>query len=406
MAPVQSVITDTVLTICFQDGVYVPHFTKRYIEKIIPQTKEIFRWDKNYKGFGVRVSPKGRKTFIVQYRQGSRTRRVSLGTFGNLTVDEARKKAKRILGEVAAGYDPAEKIKLFRDTPTMATACERFLKEHVATRLKPSTQKEYRRNIELYILPKFRTFKVNEISQDDIAQAHHELADKPYQANRNLGVLSRLFNLCEVWGYRSEGTNPCRHVKKYKEKKREVFLSKAEITSLMQVLDTSIETQTESIFVASAFKLLLLTGCRLSEIQTLQWSYIKQNHIELRESKTDYKRIPLSPLALSILGDIPKVENNPFVIAGRLPGQHCSDLQKPWRRIRKRAGIPNIRIHDLRHTFASHAVMSGHTLPIVAKLLGHTQIQTTMRYAHVADKEVYEAAKKINVILTGGVIVK
>ena len=402
MAPVQSVITDTVLTICFQDGDYMPHFTKRYIEKITPQTKEVFRWDKNYKGFGVRVSPKGRKSFIVQYRKNTRTKRVSLGTFGNLTVNEARKKAKRILGEVAAGHDPAEKIKLFRDTPTMATACERFLKEHVATRLKPSTQKEYKRNIELYILPKFRTFKVNEISQDDIAKAHHELSDKPYQANRNLGVLSRLFNLCEIWGYRPEGTNPCRHIKKYKEKKRETFLSKVEITNLMQVLDTSIETQTESIFVASAFKLLLLTGCRLSEIQTLQWSYIKQTHIEFPESKTDYKRIPLSPLALSILDDIPKLQNNPFVIAGKLPGRHYSDLQKPWRRIRKRANIPHVRIHDLRHTFASHAVMSGHPLPIVAKLLGHTQIQTTMRYAHLADKEVAFASENISSTLLSG----
>ena len=155
----------------------------------------------------------------------------------------------------------------------------------------------------------------------------------------------------------------------------------------------------ETIFVASAFKLLLLTGCRLSEIQTLQWCYIKQRHIELPESKTDYKRLPLSPLALSILAEIPHLEDNPFVIAGTLPGRHISDLQKPWRRIRKRAGIQHIRIHDLRHTFASHAVMSGHSLPIIAKLLGHTQIQTTMRYAHLADKEVALASQSISSIL-------
>ena len=377
----------------------MPKLTKRYVENIVPFTKEKFHWDDSYKGFGVRVSPRGRKTFVVQYREGSRTRRMSLGTFGNLTIEEARKKAKRILGEVASGHDPAEKIKIFRNTPTMAIACERFLKEHVATRLKPSTQKEYRRNIELYILPKFRTFKVNEISQDDIAQWHYALSDKPYQANRNLGVLSRLFNLCEVWGYRTEGTNPCRNVKKFKEKKREVFLSKPEISNLIQVLDTCIEKKMETIFVASAFKLLLLTGCRLSEIQTLQWCYIKQRHIELPESKTDYKRLPLSPLALSIIAEIPHLEDNPFVIAGTLPGRHISDLQKPWRRIRKRAGIQHIRIHDLRHTFASHAVMSGHSLPIIAKLLGHTQIQTTMRYAHLADKEVALASQSISSIL-------
>ncbi len=173
----------------------MPNLTKKFLETILPKEKEKIHWDSGYKGFGVRVSPVGRKTFVVQYRQGSRTRRVSLGTFGNLTVEEARRKAKKILGSVAGGDDPAERISQFRKTPTMEEVCSRFLKEHVQTRLKPSTQKEYTRNIELYILPKFRTFKVSEISKEDIAQAHFELADKPYQANRNLGVLSRIFNL-------------------------------------------------------------------------------------------------------------------------------------------------------------------------------------------------------------------
>ena len=379
----------------------MPNLTKKHLENIQPREKEKIHWDSGYKGFGVRVSPMGRKTFVVQYRQGSRTRRISLGTFGNLTVEEARRKAKKILGAVAGGDDPAERIAQFRRTPTMADVCNKFLKEHVETRLKPSTQKEYRRNIELYILPKFRTFKVSEISKDDVAQAHFELADKPYQANRNLGVLSRIFNLCEVWGYRPEGTNPCRHVKKYKEKKRECFLTQAQIATLFSVLDDSVLNGSESHHVASAFKLLLLTGCRLGEIQTLRWSDIQPNHMELPDSKTGYRRIPLSPDAAIVLNAIPKLENNPYVIAGTKSGQHCTDLQKPWRRIRIKAAIPKVRIHDLRHTFASHAVMAGHPLPIVGRLLGHSQIQTTMRYAHLADKEVALAANAIGQRLLG-----
>ena len=380
----------------------MPNFTKKYLENIQLQDKEKIHWDSGYKGFGVRVSPLGRKTFVVQYRQGSRTRRVSLGTFGNLTVEEARRKAKKILGAVAGGDDPAERISQFRRTPTMAEVCAKFLTEHVETRLKPSTQKEYRRNIERYILPKFRTFKVSEIARDDIAQAHYELADKPYQANRNLGVLSRIFNLCEVWGYRREGTNPCRHIKKYKEKKRECFLTQSQIAVLIGVLDESVLNGSESLHVASAFKLLLLTGCRLGEIQTLQWSYIKPNHIELPDSKTGYRRIPLSPDAILVLKAIPRVASNSFVIAGMKSGQHCTDLQKPWRRIRIKAGIPHVRIHDLRHTFGSHGVMAGHPLPIVGKLLGHKQIQTTMRYAHLADKEVANATVNISKTLLSG----
>lgn len=377
----------------------MPNLTKKHLETIQPGEKEKIHWDSGYKGFGVRVSPMGRKTFVVQYRQGSRTRRVSLGTFGNLTVEEARRTAKKILGAVAGGDDPAQRISQFRKTPTMADACDKFLNEHVETRLKASTQKEYRRNIKLYILPKFRTFKVSEISKDDIAQAHFELADKPYQANRNLGVLSRIFNLCEVWGYRPEGTNPCRHVSKYKEKKRECFLTQDQIADLVAVLDESVLNGSESLHVASAFKLLLLTGCRLGEIQTLRWCDIQPNHIELPDSKTGYRRLPLSPAATFVLKAIPKVSSNPYVIAGIKSGQHCTDLQKPWRRIRMKAGIPHVRIHDLRHTFASHAVMAGHPLPIVGRLLGHTQIQTTMRYAHLADKEVAMAAKDIGTIL-------
>ena len=380
----------------------MPNLTKKYLENIQPREKEKIHWDGGYKGFGVRVSPMGRKTFVVQYRQGSRTRRVSLGTFGNLTVEEARRKAKKILGAVAGGDDPAERIAQFRRTPTMVDVCNKFLTEYVKTRLKPSTQKEYRRNIELYILPKFRTFKVSEISKDDIAQAHFELADKPYQANRNLGVLSRIFNLCEVWGYRAEGSNPCRYIKKYKEKKRECFLTQDQIKNLFMILDESVLSGSESHHVASAFKLLLLTGCRLGEIQTLRWSDIQPNHLELPDSKTGYRRIPLSPDAAIVLDSIPKVDNNPYVIAGIKSGQHCTDLQKPWRRIRIKAGIPDVRIHDLRHTFASHAVMAGHPLPIVGKLLGHTQIQTTMRYAHLADQELAIATANIGATLLSG----
>lgn len=379
----------------------MPNLTKSYVDKIPPLSKEKIYWDAAQIGFGVRVSPKGRKTFVVQYRSGTRTKRMSIGIYGNLTVEQARKTAKKILGEVASGYDPAARRQSFRKSPTMEEVCSRFIAEYVETRLKPSTQKEYKRNIELYILPKFRTYKVKEVTQDDVSRTHSNLSHKPYQANRNLGVLSRIFNLCETWGYRDEGTNPCRHIVKYPEKKRETFLSKREIRNLVEVLDRRLLDDKESIFVTSAFKLLLFTGCRLSEIQFLKWSYIKDSHIEFPDTKTGYKRLPISPMVRALLDEVPRLPNNPFVIVGNIEGQACSDLQKPWRRIRRAAGLGNARIHDLRHTFASHAVMSGQPLPIVAKLLGHTQIQTTMRYAHLSDDEVKKASNQISALLIG-----
>jgi len=144
-----------------------------------------------------------------------------------------------------------------------------------------------------------------------------------------------------------------------------------------------------------AFRLLILTGCRLGEIRTLKWEYIKGKHIELPDSKTGYKRLPINNEVIAILGTIPKQENNEYVICGSVEGQPVINLQKSWRRIRAKAGLDDVRIHDLRHTFASHAVMGGTPLAIVSKLLGHSQISTTMRYAHLADKELLEASNFI-----------
>jgi len=172
---------------------------------------------------------------------------------------------------------------------------------------------------------------------------------------------------------------------------------------LLAELDNATREQRESIYVVSAIKLLLFTGCRLTEIQKLKWEYINGDHIDFPDSKTDYKRIPLNSVAVSVLNEVPKLDCNPFVVAGKIEGQFCTDLQKPWRRIRKRVNLEHVRIHDLRHTFASHAVIAGHPLPIVAKLLGHTQIQTTMRYDQLADKEVALASANIGQELVSGI---
>jgi integrase len=374
----------------------MPKLTKRIVESLVSKAQDYIAFDDEVKGFGVRVLPSGTKSYLVQYRSAGRTRRVKIGRHGLLTADEARKKAKELLGAVAKGDNPAHTISEHRGAPTLATVCERFYREHVLERCKPSTQGEYRRAIDLFIKPAFGAFKIVDIVRADIARLHHNHRDKPYQANRTLGVLSKLFNLAEIWGLRTDGTNPCRHVPKYAERKRERFLLPEELERLGQILTASEADGSETPPVVAAFRLLVLTGCRLSEIQTLKWAYIQNDHIALPDSKTGARKVPLPPAAFSVLTKLERIPANEYVITGTVPGQAISDLQKPWRRIRKRAVLPDVRIHDLRHTYASNAVMQGLSLPMVGKLLGHTQIQTTMRYAHLADDHVREAARKVS----------
>ncbi|WP_170576424.1 tyrosine-type recombinase/integrase [Ruegeria atlantica] len=372
----------------------MPKLTKRAVEALPVEAKDYFVWDSQIAGFGVRVMPSGAKTYQAQYRKGGRTRRVSIGRHGKITVDEARKLAKELMGQVAKGENPAEEIAQHRRAPTVAALCERFFDTHVKERCKPSTQGEYRRAIDLFVVPAIGSFKVVDVERKDIAELHHKFRGKPYQANRTLGVLSKMFNLAEIWGLRPDGSNPCRHVPKYREEKRERYLSQDELQRLGQVLSEAERDSSESPFVVAAFRLLILTGCRLGEIQTLQWSFITDAGMELPDTKTGARRIPLPQAARAVLSALPRLADNPYVIAGAVRGHYATDLQKPWRRIRKRAGLHDVRIHDLRHTYASNAVSSGMPIQMVGRLLGHSQIQTTMRYAHLADDPVRQAAEE------------
>ncbi len=379
----------------------MPKLTKRLVDQSSPEEKEQFIWDSDLKGFGLRVSPKGRKTYILQYRHGGRTKRLSLGTHGALAPDQARDLAKSNLGNIAGGSDPSGDRKRDRFAPTLSSLCDRFINDYVPTRCKPRTQSEYKRCCDLFIKPELGMYRVQDVTRTEISKLHHKLKDKPYQANRVLGVLSKMFNLAEIWGLRPDGSNPTRHVEKYPEKKRERFLSPEEIQILWQTLDECVDDESETHHVATAFKLLLLTGCRLSEIQTLKWDYIRDDVIWLPDAKTGPRRVLLSSEAIALLQKTERMENNPYIIVGTIDGQHVTDLQKPWRRIRTKANLEGVRIHDLRHTYASIAAMAGHSLPMIGKLLGHTQTQTTARYAHLADQTTRSAVNVVDNIFKG-----
>jgi integrase len=374
----------------------MPKLTKRTVDAAEVRSSDYFVWDDELPGFGLRVLPSGRKGYVIQYRTGRRSRRISLGPSTVLACEQARNRAMTIIAAARNGEDPAAKRDTDREAISTTELADRFNKEHIALRVKESTAKEYRRNLKRFILPALGRFRVTEVTRADVAKFHHDLRHIPYQANRCLEIISKMFSLAEMWGLRPDGSNPRKHIKKYPEEKRERFLSPAELKRVGQVLR---EMESEGIELPSsiaAARLLILTGCRLGEIMTLKWEHvdIPGKALRLPDSKTGAKVVHLGQPAVGVLEKIERVEGNPWVIVGTLPG--TSDLQPFWQRVRARAGLKDVRIHDFRHTFASTAVASGQGLPMIGKLLGHTQVQTTARYAHLASDPVKTAADQVS----------
>ena len=376
----------------------MPKLTKRFVEATEIGATRYDIFDSQIPGFGIRIAPSGTRTYVLMYRSGGRRWRVSLGRHGITTPEQAREAAIDILARVNRGENLAASRQGGGHITTFADLAERFDKEHIAIRLKPRTAKEYRRNLQLFIVPALGRLKVAEVTRADVARLHHEFRDTPYQSNRNLEIVSKMFNLAEMWGLRPDGSNPCRHVKKYKEEKRERYLSTDELARLGEVLRQCEQEGIESASTINLIRLLVFTGCRLSEIQTLKWDYVDLDNEVLRlpDSKTGAKIVHTDGAATRILSGIERHDDNPWVIPGKLPHTHWQEPQRPWRRIRARAGLDDVRIHDLRHTFASMAVSSGEGLPMIGKLLGHTQVQTTARYAHLFNEPVKQAAGNIS----------
>jgi integrase len=369
--------------------------TKRSVEGLATEEKDYLAWDRDMRGFGIRVYPSGKKTYLVQYRAGRRTRRITIGQHGVLTAEEARIRAKQLLGDVARGSDPSAEKQAKRRAPTVASLCDRFLEEYVEQHCKPTTARDYHSIIRRFIRPRLGPLPIAEVTRADVVAFHHALRDTPYQANRAASMLSKLFNLAEDWGLRQAGSNPARRIKKFREEEKKRYLSDAEQMRLGEVLAEALEEGTESVYAVSAILLLIFTGCRLSEILTLRWDYVTSHHLELPDSKTGRRRIPLPREAYDILMELPREAGNPYVILGEVDGAPLVNLQKPWRRIRSKAGLEDVRIHDLRHTYASVAMKDGIDPFTLKEIMGHKNLTTTLRYAHLADDAVQRAAGSV-----------
>jgi len=423
--------------------------TKRAVEALEAGEKDIFTWDSDVRGFGVRVKPmpSGRKSYIVQYRNGrGQSRRLTIGPHGTFTVETARERARELLRAARHGQDPVAERKAARHAPadpTVADLAERFKTAHAATKKKPSSARMDEVNLRLHVLPALGKRLVSEVTRADITKLHHDMRATPGAANRVLALLSKMFNLAERWGWRADGSNPCRHVEKYPERKMERYLSAAELAVLGEVLAEAERTRTETASTIAAIRLLILTGARLGEILSLQWRHVDHDRrrLALDDSKTGRKVIHLSAPALEVLAGVERREGCPWVIAGAKDSQPLVNLRKPWHRVRERAtvhlwasedgsraaalvarlerelgraptyaeclaaarkeklelpvGLADVRLHDLRHSFASVGAAGGLSLPIIGALLGHSQPATTARYAHLAADPLKQAADLI-----------
>lgn len=371
--------------------------------------------DTEIAGFWLVVTPTGRKSFYYRYRvgggRGGTVRQPLIGHHPALKAEAARRIAAEWAACVRMGGDPAGERTATRVAPTMNALLDRYLEDHARPTKKLSSLAEDERLIRDYLRGAFGRKKVAEVRRSDIADFQRGLAHKPYRANRCLALLSKAFNLAEVWAMRPGGSNPCRHLQKYAEAKRKRFLSPAELARLGETLavaerDGSLAIPVESggertvpisAAVIAAIRLLVLTGARKGEILGLRWDWIDWDRglAALPDSKTGEKAIHLPPAALAVLETIPRREDNPHVIFGGRPGAPLVNLKDPWGAIRAHAGFNDVRIHDLRHSFASVGAAGGLSLPIIGALLGHTQAATTQRYAHLADDPLRAAAGQI-----------
>ena len=370
--------------------------TKRAVDALAVSSGDTVVWDRDLPGFGIRVYATGRKVWCVQIRDlRGKPRRVPLGPFGEVTPDAARKKAAIVIDRIKRGL-PAEPPPEMKE-PTVAEFAERYLESYVHVNLKKTTATGIERAFRLHILPRLGEMRLPEIGRAEVASLHHNLREHSTLANRVILILSGMFRVAKTWEVLPfSHPNPCRLVRKFREEARKRFLSPAEYRKLGKIL-TKAEAE-GSVFpnAIAAIRLLMLTGCRRSEILTLRWDDVDRfaGEIRLREGKTGLRRIPLTPAVEAVLAGIVRKEGNPWVLPGRKAGSHLEGIDRIWVRLRKEAGLKDVHLHDLRHSFASRALALGEGLSTIGDLLGHRDVSTTARYAHlVKDAERVSAAR-------------
>lgn len=369
--------------------------TKRLIDSLEPKNKDYIIWDEIIKGFAIKVTPMGRKTYFLKYTNlEKQQRKPSIGTHGSITCEQARKIASDWYFRAKQGEDPSqEKKSIPRNYLNVREYCNKYMKEYVEIYKKPSSVYNEGLNIKNHILPNIGDIKLVDLCKQDILALLSSMRSTPVMANHIRASLSKMLNLAEEWGLRPEGSNPVKYIKSFPSKSKERFLNQQELVRLNNAINESAETP----HVKALFKLLMLTGARLREIMHAKWEWVDFDRkiLNLPDSKTGKKPIRLSDQAIHILKDLPRINDNPYIIIGKNAGEPLKEPKKQWKRICQAANLEDVRIHDLRHTFASKCVENGIPLQVVGKLLGHSNIRTTERYAHLVEDHIRQATENV-----------
>jgi len=379
-------------------------FNDRYLKTLpCPDKGNKIYYDTKVTGLGLRITAAGAKSFVFNYRIHGRERRLTLGRYGpdQWTLQRARKRAGELRRMIDNGVDPLGEREEKRTAPTMADLCQRFVDDH-GPKLRPKTLQEYEAIIRNYILPALRHRKVAEVAYDDVDGLHRKItkAGATYRANRTVAILSKMFALAIKWRWRAD--NPAKGIERNQEHKRHRYLSADELLRLTTALAKHDDQD-----AANIIRLLLLTGARRGEVMAMRWADLDLVEAGVwtkpgstTKQKTEH-RVPLSDAACQLLRDLraEAATGAEFVFSGRYGG-HRIEIKQNWGALCKAAGITGARLHDLRHTYASVLASAGLSLPVIGALLGHTQPQTTARYAHLFDDPLRAATERAADLIT------
>lgn len=368
--------------------------TKRAIDSLIYKgSGQDIRWDDEVSGFGIRIYPTGKKTFVLSYRVAGRKHIMTVGAYGVLTVDEARKLARRHLVAVDAGVDPLESRQQAAQGETIKDLCQAYIERHAKPQ-KRSWQDDQNR-IDRLILTAWGNRKAKAITGADAAALHSKIGKTaPYEANRTLALISKMFELARhPYGFvPPDHVNPARGIKRFKEDKRDRWVSPEELPKLARAIDLE-----PNVYVRMALWLYLLTGVRKGELLSVKWTDIDWRRQELRLGETKAGRVhyvPLSAPAMTILRELPRLVNNLYILPGHIHGRPLVNINLPWTRIRKAAGVEDVRLHDLRRTVGSWLAQSGNSLHLIGRVLNHSNQSTTAVYARFGQDHVRQALEE------------
>ncbi|MDH3611973.1 MAG: tyrosine-type recombinase/integrase [Gammaproteobacteria bacterium] len=378
------------------------HITKRLIDRFVYEGKNgsrDVRWDDRLPGFGVRIYPSGFKSFVLSYRCQGRKRLMVLGRYGVLTLDMARDNARQAMVDSVVGSDPLDQRAKRNQGETVADLAETYIERHA--KVHKRTWIADQRAINKYVLPAWATKKIRNLDRSDVARLHHDVGRVyPYTANRLLELISKMCELARVWGFVDEGaTNPARGITRFKEHKRDRYVTPQELPKLAAAIDNE-----SNLYARYALWLFLLTGLRKSELLQARWTHVDWDREELSIHDTKNGRplhLPLSSAALALLRQLPREEGNPFLFPGRDPGKNLVNIDKAWRRIRAEAGVPDVRLHDLRRTVGSWLAQSGNSLHLIGRVLNHRTPSTTQVYARFGNDHVRDALESLGQNLLG-----